>query len=113
MGKNITIDYESQKYILEFNRQAIVELEKDGISVDDIESLADGKSKKYVTITTKLIHRAFYMHHQNVSEDLAMKIFSAIPDKQKFLVGIIELFSEPIIALTNGEQGNVSWELNK
>jgi len=115
MGKNIKIDYQNQQYILEYNRKAITLLEEDGISVNDIEDLSRGKCKKQITLTTKLIHRAFFKNHPDVSEDFALEIFESIPNKQDFIAAIIVLYSEPIISLfeNKGETGNVNWGLNK
>lgn len=115
MGKNINVDYKNQHFTLEFNREAIKLLEAESISVNDIEAYFKGKSKKNITILSAFVHRSFYMHHKEVSEDLAMEIFESIPNKDEFLIALVEIYTEPIVAISSnkGDEGNVSWGLNK
>ena len=105
MAKQINIKYKDVDYTLEFTRKSIEKLEKTGFVLSDIES-------KPMTTLPRLFNGAFLAHHPFIKSELTDEIFDHISDKERLLVNLVEMYSEPIIALISepaDDEKNVEW----
>ena len=103
------LTYEGQDYTLEFTRRTVERMEEQGFSI------SEAQNKPLSTLPT-LFAGSFLAHHRYLKEDTIDKIFAQIPNKEKFMLNLIEMYAEPINALFDEPQGeaekNAVWEAN-
>lgn len=92
MSKSITINWNGSDYTMEFNRKSVVALEGVGFSLNEIVT-------KPNTMIPLLVQGAFYMHHPNMKQETAMKIFADQSDKVGLIGALREMFVEPTNSL--------------
>lgn len=105
MAKTITIKYEGTEYTLEFTRRSIEAMERQGFVIGDI------KTKPMTTLPT-LFAGAFLAHHRFIKRDVVDAIFEKLPDKEKFLEKLAEMYAEPLETLMDEpeeSEGNLTW----
>lgn len=108
MAKQIRFEYEGTNYVLEFNRNAIRKMERDGFVAADIQ-------RKPMTILPDLFAGAFIMHQPYMKRDKIDKIFGKMKDRMKLVERLGVMFNEPLEAMLDEPEedaGNVSWEEN-
>lgn len=104
----ITLTYEGKVYTLEFSRETVVRLEKEGF-------IADEALKFPVTYLPQLFHGAFYMHHPEVGQKLSDKILESCKDKIKLVGYLGAMYNKPAqtLIVDDGEdEKNTTWEAN-
>lgn len=103
----ITLNYNGQDYILEYNRQSVKIMESQGFNADEISS-------KPMTMIPALFNGAFIKNHRGIKRSLMDDIYEGIVDKTAFIAALFEMYGETLSSLTeDGAEGNVSWALNK
>ena len=105
MPKQIVLTYKDVEYTLEFNRKTASAIEKQGFDYERVQQEPN-------TMVPLLVHGAFRMHHPTVSANLIEEIFAEIPDKTEFLIKLVEVYAEPLVALfgdSEKKEGNASW----
>jgi len=105
MAKQIVISYNGSDYTLEFNRKVVRRMEEGGFVVN---------TDKPATMITELFRGAFQMHHRKISPDLVEEIWDAQRGKDKLLSELISMYTEPIAALMDedeGEDENPTWKV--
>lgn len=105
-AKQIILTHEGKKYTLEYNRNSIRQMERQGFRLND----SDGMPMNTVT---SLFNGAFLMHHRNIAPQTLDAIYDSITKKEDFLAKLAEMYSEPMAALVSepeDEQGNATWE---
>lgn len=105
MAKQIVITYNGSDYTLEFNRKVVRRMEEGGFVVN---------TDKPATMITELFRGAFQMHHRKISPDLVEEIWDAQRGKDKLLSELISMYTEPIAALMDedeGEDENPTWKV--
>ena len=69
-----------------------------------------------VTTIPQLVRGAFLAHHRTTTRETIDAIYAAIPEKDKFINALAEMYAEPIEALfaepTADETKNAKWEAN-
>lgn len=108
MAKTITFTYRENEYVLEFTRKSIEKMEKDGFDVNEIE-------KKPMTTLPKLFYGSFKANHPYVSKETTDAIFELMPNKDKLLSRLAEMYSEPITTLFDepkDDDTKVEWGAN-
>jgi hypothetical protein len=105
MSKAINFNYNGVAYTLEFTRETVVTMERQGFNLDDIDS-------KPMTVIPTLFAGAFMANHKHTSKKIIDAIYSKLPNKQELVLRLAEMYREPIEALideTEDEEGNVEW----
>lgn len=105
MSKQLEFIYEGNKYILEFTRKSVEQMEKSGFVVSDITT-------KPMTVLPALFAGAFLAHHRFVKPTVIDAIFSKLTNKEDLIGKLAEMYNEPIMALMDEPEeaeGNVDW----
>lgn len=106
MAKQIKFSHNGKEYTLEFTRKSIERMERQGFKINEVVD------KPMNTLPT-LFAGAFIAHHPFLKREVIDEIFDKITNKAELIDKLIEMYSEPIAALTDepeGNEGNVSWE---
>ena len=105
MAKKINFKYNDKEYTLEFTRNTISTLERQGFVPQDLLT-------KPMTMLPTLFRGSFLAHHPFVKQDVVDEIFSLMKDKQGLLNQLVEMYNEPIESLIsepNDDEKNVVW----
>ena len=108
MGKQIRLTYEGVAYTLEFNRNAVRKMERNGFIASDID-------KKPATVLPELFAGAFIMHHPYMKREKIDAIFEKTTNRMKLVERLGAMYNEPIEAMLEEPEedaGNASWEEN-
>ena len=108
--KELTFTFEGSKYTLAFNRKTVQMLSRSGFRTDMI-------SDQPAIGIPMLFRGAFMVHHRMIKEDLTDRIWKAVPDKDKFLSKLVEMYLEPINDLLadpeeDDEAKKIEWGAN-
>ena len=107
MSKQIEFEYQDKKYCLEYNRDAIKIMEKQGF---DVESFTN----KPMTMIELAFQGAFLKNHRNVKMTLIQEIYDNISQKRELANELITMVGETYNSLfddTNGDETkNISWK---
>lgn len=108
--KNTTIrikDNEGNIYILEYCRETVQMLEKQGFDSQKITSMP-------MTLLPLVFRCAFLKNHKNIKEKKVTEIFDSLKDRDKLWSALIEMISECYTSLLEDNEdveGNASWEI--
>lgn len=106
MAKQIHFTYGDKDYTLEFTRRTIKQMEAEGFVTEDID-------RRPMTLLPALFAGAFKAHHRFVQPEVIDEIYAAVPDKEKLIGKLAEMYNEPIAALMQDPDPksakNVSW----
>lgn len=106
MEKQIRFEYNDKEYILEYNRNSIVELEARGFNAKELES-------KVVTSILTLFEGAFVMHHPNITPKIVNEIFEHIEDKESLWAKLTEMYADTVSTLFDEPtEKNIKWTVN-
>ena len=104
----IKVTYKNAEYRLEYNRESIIWMEKEGLNLKNTAA--------FVTNITLLFQGAFRMNHSDVDDSIMDEIFQAIPDKKELFTALGKMYSQVIkdtvIADDKTKAKNVSWVVN-
>ncbi len=107
MSKKIEFEDNGEKYILEYNREAIKLLETQGFSVSEMTT-------KPMTMLPLAFQGLFYKNHKRVKNSLINEFYDRFTDKNKLIETIGEMLSETYDSLTSEEdsdKGNLDWKI--
>jgi hypothetical protein len=106
MAKQITFSYKGTDYTLEFTRRTVQDMEREGFLVEDVQT-------KPMSALPALFAGAFKAHHRFIRRDLIDEIYQWMPDKEKLIGKLAEMYNEPIMTLLNepeeGDEKKVNW----
>lgn len=108
MAKTINFNFEGEDYTLEFTRNSVATLEKQGFNIGDI-------SDKPLTTLPTLFAGAFLAHHRFIKREIIDRIFAKMTNKMDLVMRLAEMYNEPITALVDEpeeSEGNVAWGAN-
>lgn len=108
MAKQIRLTFEGTTYTLEFNRNAIRKMERNGFVAADIE-------RKPATVLPELFAGAFIMHQPYMKRDKIDAIFEKTTNRAKLVELLGTMYNEPIEAMLDEPEegaGNANWEEN-
>ena len=106
MAKTIDIKFEGVNYTLEFTRKSIEIMERKGFKISDLDD-------KPVSTFPALFAGAFLAHHKFTKPEIIDKIFDKVPNKDKLIGKLADMYNEPIVAMMDEpeeSEGNVTWE---
>lgn len=89
----VVIDYEGTKYTIEYNRDAVRQLE------DAYDFSADSLSKGKVAKLPDLFYVGFAMHHPSMKRSTSDAIFEAVGDKEGLLKVLMTLYYNTVSSL--------------
>lgn len=105
MRKTLTFTFEGKEYVLEFTRETVRTMERMGFVADDLFI-------RPMTLLPDLFAGAFMAHHKGTKRKDIERIFNAMKDRGDLIGKLVEMYREPIAALTEEPDeavGNVEW----
>ena len=105
MAKTINFTYEGKDYTLEFTRRTIRQMEDEGFVARNIDD-------RPMTLLPALFAGAFKVHHRFVKQDTIDAIYANMPNKDKLIEKLAEMYNEPILSLMEEPEDtakNVDW----
>ncbi len=105
MSKQLTFNYDSKRYTLEFTRKTVTELERKGFTPSDI-------TDKPMTTLPALFAGAFLANHRFVKTEVINEIFAKMTSKDTLIGKLAEMYNEPILSLLEEpeeNEGNLDW----
>ena len=105
MAKQIIFSYEGKDYTLEYTRRTIKQMEDEGFVAKDIDD-------RPMTLLPALFAGAFKTHHRFVKQDVIDAIYANMPNKDKLIEKLAEMYNEPIMSLMDEPEDtakNVDW----
>lgn len=108
MAKKIKIPYNDKTYTLEFNRKTASIIEKNGFSINEIDS-------KPATMIPLLFQGAFLANHERVKYETIERILSSLGNKSGLMQNLATMYHEAYSTLLDGDEdtdeGNPGWEV--
>lgn len=108
MNKKIEFEDNGEKYILEYNREAIEIMERQGF-------VASEMVKKPMTMLPLAFQGLFYKNHKNVRKSFIDECYDRFPNKNELIEAIAEMINETYESLTDenvkNEKGNLDWKI--
>ena len=107
MNTKINLTYKDEKYCLEFNRETVKLLEKNGFKIDEF---LDKPMNNIELVFTA----AFVKNHAKIKQTLVDEIYQSCPDKTKLIVALQQMIEECYDSLfdePSNNEGNASWEV--
>ena len=92
MAKTINFTYEGKEYTLEFTRRTIRQMEDEGFVAKHIDD-------RPMTLLPALFAGSFKAHHRFVKPEVIDAIYAAMPNKDKLITKLAEMYNEPIMSL--------------
>lgn len=108
MAKVLTFNFEGKEFTLEYTRNSVATMERQGFNLNDIET------KPMITLP-KLFAGAFLAHHSGIKQEKINNIFDHITNKAELTVKLAEMYNDPIATLVDDpeeKEGNISWGAN-
>ena len=109
MAKQITFEYDGKKYVLEFTRRSVTQMEQNGF-------VADQLAEKPMIMLPMLFAGAFLANHRFVRQDQITAMYNKFTNRSELLAKLIEMYNEPIAALIDepdeDDSGKVEWTFN-
>lgn len=105
MAKQIIFSYEGKEYTLEYTRRTIKQMEDEGFVARNIDD-------RPMTLLPALFAGAFKAHHRFVKPEVIDEIYANMPNKDKLIEKLAEMYNEPIISLVQEPEDtakNVDW----
>lgn len=104
MSTKISFSYGGNDYCLEYTKRTVKQMEDRGFVPAKIIEAP-------MTYLPELFAGAFLANHRFVKKELIDEIFSAMGDKRQLVNALIEMYNEPINALTeDADEGNaIAW----
>lgn len=106
MANKITFTYEGKKYVLEYTRRSVEEMERRGFVAEDVLT-------KPLTVLPALFAGAFIANHRFTKRKLIDEIFSQIDDKGGLVNTLAEMYSlviEEFAEELEKKNKDVTWE---
>lgn len=110
MGKQLNFEYNNKEYTLEYTRESVKQMEREGFVANDIV-------EKPMLTLPKLFSGAFKAHHKfDTKQKQIDEIFELFANKQALIEKLAEMYAEPMQTLLDNEnvdEGNaIAWEAN-
>ena len=109
MAKQLNFEYKGKDYTLEFTRETVKQMEREGFVGSDIIA------KPMLTLP-KLFAGAFKAHHRYEKEKIINEMFECFTNKIALVEKLAEMYNDPIETLMDDEaikEGNaIAWDAN-
>lgn len=108
MNKKIEFEDNGKKYVLEYNREAIEIMERQGF-------VASEMVKRPMTMLPLAFQGLFYKNHKDVRKSFIDECYNRFPNKSELIEEIADMISETYNSLTDenvdNEKGNLDWKI--
>ena len=109
MAKSIILNHNDRQYTLEFNRNTVEKMQRDGFVMDTDRLYMSAKD---------LIAGAFRMHHRHLQWSEIEEIWKAQSHKDQLLAELAKMFSQPVIDLMgvdeeDKEENPPTWQVSE
>lgn len=109
MNKKIEFEKDGQKYTLEYTRESIALMEKQGFEIAEL-------TKKPMLMLPLAFEGLFYKNHKRINQSFINEVYNAFKDKEKLLQAIAEMLDECYSSLTENEEDkddskNIDWKI--
>ena len=107
MNKKIEFDYEGKHYTLEYNRNSVALMERQGFVVDEF-------AKKPMIMLPLAFEGLFYKNHKSESREKIEEIYDKMKDKENLMKTIADMLNETYTSLRDEpteKEGNISWKI--
>lgn len=108
MNKKIEFEDNGKKYVLEYNREAIEIMERQGF-------VASEMVKRPMTMLPLAFQGLFYKNHKDVRKSFIDECYNRFPNKSELIEAIADMISETYTSLTDenvdNEKGNLDWKI--
>lgn len=108
MNKKIEFEDNGKKYVLEYNREAIEIMERQGF-------VASEMVKRPMTMLPLAFQGLFYKNHKDVRKSFIDECYNRFPNKSELIEVIADMISETYYSLTDenvdSEKGNLDWKI--
>ena len=109
MGKIIIKnEADNKKYELEYNRSAIVRMEKAGFKIENIQT-------EPISTVILLMRGAYYMHNPSLNDEEIDAICDQLEMGDEFVKALMELYTNALMSLSGQDKNkekNFKWEKN-
>ncbi len=109
MAKQINFQYKNKEYTLEYTRESVKQMEREGFKASDIV-------EKPMNTLPKLFAGAFKAHHRfDIKQKEIDEIFELFSNKQALIEKLAEMYAEPMETLmdNDNDEGNaIAWDPN-
>ena len=109
MAKQINFEYEGKEYTLEFTRESITQMEREGFVLEDV-------AKKPMLTLPIFFAGAFKAHHKfDTKQKKIEEIFEKFSNKQALFSKLLDMYQYPMETLIDDEnaEGNaIAWDPN-
>lgn len=108
MNKKIEFEDNGTKYVLEYNREAIEIMERQGFSVSELTT-------RPMLMLPLAFQGLFYKNHKDVRKKVIDEIYDRFSNKKELIEVIAEMISESYNGLTSekteNDKGNLDWKI--
>lgn len=108
MNKKIEFEDNGKKYVLEYNREAIEIMERQGF-------VASEMVKRPMTMLPLAFQGLFYKNHKDVRKSFIDECYNRFSNKSELIEAIADMISETYNSLTDenvdNEKGNLDWKI--
>lgn len=109
MGKQIKFEYEGKEYTLEFTRDSIKQMEREGFVLDNVV-------KKPMLTLPIFFAGAFKAHHRfDAKQKKIEEMFEKFTNKQALFEKLLDMYQYPMETMIDDEnnEGNaIAWDAN-
>lgn len=107
MAKKISFEYKGKEYTLEYTRESVKQMQREGFAATDLVN-------KPMIVLPQLFAGAFKAHHRfDVKQKDIEEIFAQFKNKQALVEKLAEMYHEPMETLMDDpeDEGNaIAWE---
>ena len=108
MNTKIEFDKDTEHYVLEYSRESIALMEKQGFSIDQL-------TEKPMLMLPLAFQGLFYKNHRRVNKKFVDEVFDNFSNKEKLLETIATMLDECYSSLTENksedDKGNIEWKI--
>jgi hypothetical protein len=109
MAKQLNFEYKGKEYTLEFTRETVKQMEREGFVAEQIIT------KPMLTLP-KLFAGAFKAHHRYEKQKIIDEMFENFTNKTALIEKLAEMYADPMETLMDDEainEGNaIAWDAN-
>lgn len=107
MAKQLSFNYDGKDYTLEFTRNSVKTMERNGFVADNIDTMP-------MTVLPELFAGAFLAHHRFEKRNVIDEIYEGLENKPALIEKLSEMYNDTISTLLSepDEGKNVKWTAN-
>mgnify|MGYP006353327433 CR=1 FL=1 len=108
MAKQLNFEYKGKKYTLEFTRETVKEMEREGFVIEYV-------LQKPMLFLPKFFAGAFKAHHKFEKQKIIDEMFELFTNKGALIEKLVEMYQDPVESLMDDEniEGNaIAWDAN-